>query len=481
MIQAQFDKTFAGWRETARTFLLQGIPPEAIQWSDETLSLFANEPAVATVPLKPLLVPAEFLKISEAVAYARDEDRWSLLYRILYRLQFENPALMNVVVDPDILRANELCKSVRRDIHKMHAFVRFKQEQIDGHEVYVAWHRSEHLTIRPGAPFFARRFGDRRWSIWTADESAHWDLEKITFAPGMEQHEFQTKDNWDNVWKTYYQAIFNPARIKIKMMKQEMAPKYWPSMPETALIKELVRGSPERLQTFVRTQRQAAKPGGSSSLMDLARESRSCTACPLAQNATQTVFGMGPGDASLMIVGEQPGDTEDLNGQPFVGPSGDVLNEALKRLNIDRSKLYLTNAVKHFKFQREGKARIHKKPSGTEMHACKPWLDAEIARVKPKVIVALGTTAATSVVGRLPRLSEERGQLMNERRSLVMLSWHPAAILRAPSEAEGRERFEQLVNDLRIAFEASTFQSPHKEQRRANSDEVWAPSRENRR
>ena len=162
--------------------------------------------------------------MSEAVAYARDEDRWSLLYRILYRLQHENSALMNVVVDPDILRASGLCKSVRRDIHKMHAFVRFKRALIDGNEVYVAWHRPEHLTLKPGAPFFARRFGDRRWSIWTQEESAHWDLEKITFAPGMEQHEFLTKDNWDDVWKTYYKSIFNPARIKIKMMKQEMTP-----------------------------------------------------------------------------------------------------------------------------------------------------------------------------------------------------------------------------------------------------------------
>lgn len=454
MIQAQFDKTFEGWRKKAREFILEGIPPAQINWSQDELSLFTIETAFEKVPLKTeLKVPPDFIHMMENVSYARDENRWNLMYRILFRLVHENPNLLKIPVDPDIREAELLEKSVRKDIHKMHAFVRFKKSEIDGEEVYIAWHRPEHFTVRPGTPFFARRFGDKRWSIFTPDESAHWDLKELTFGPGMEQKDFHTTDNWDELWKSYYKSIFNPARIKIKMMKSEMSPKYWSSMPETSLIAELVREAPKTLQKMAENINTIAVVDNKLSLTELKEKSSSCTACPLYKNATQTVFGVGPENAKIMIVGEQPGDQEDLTGKPFIGPAGELLAQALVQAGINKDSLYITNAVKHFKWIPRGNMRFHQKPSGPEMHACKPWLEAEIRKVKPDVIIALGATAATAIIGKLPKIKDERGKFITNLASAsnVIISWHPSAILRSLNDAEQTERYKQLVADLKLA------------------------------
>ncbi len=457
MIHANFEKNFDGWRVTVRNFILNGTHPSEISWDQEELSFFSTfeetNIAAAPLPIKNLTVPPEFISLANNVSYARDSDRWDLLYRILFRLQFENSNLLKISIDSDIQRAELLEKSVRRDIHKMHAFVRFKKAEIDGKEVYVAWHRPEHLIVRPGTTFFARRFGDKPWSIFTPDESAHWNLTELTFGPGMEQKDFVTTDSWDDVWKTYYKSIFNPARIKIKAMKAEMAPKYWSSMPETELIHDLIREAPQRLQKMAANQNQSAQVDLLLSLSELKEKSKTCTACPLFAQANHTVFGVGPENASIMIVGEQPGDQEDLAGLPFIGPAGEILTEALEKAGLVKADLYLTNAVKHFKFTREGKLRKHQKASGSEMHACKPWLEAEITKVKPKIIIALGATAATAIIGRLPKISSERGQVISNLSvaPAVIISWHPAAILRSASDQDSAERFDQLVSDLVLA------------------------------
>lgn len=466
MIKAEFDRTFEGWRKVARKYLLATVAPQEISWSNQNLDLFGGSCDVLPAQRKTtsLTVPKPFMKLAEAVAFSNDSGRWDLLYRILYRLQHENPHLLSIKVDDDIYRAEHLAKSVRRDIHKMHAFVRFKRDVIDGQEIYRAWHKPEHPCLRIGSPFFARRFGDKPWSIFTPDESAHWDLTQLTFGPGMAHHEFQSKDDWDEVWKTYYKSIFNPARIKIKMMKQEMAPKYWASMPETALINELVREAPARLQKMARDHQVAATVDPTLPLSELKKQAQNCQACPLYRNATQTVFGEGPTNAQIMIVGEQPGDQEDQSGLPFVGPAGEVLNAALAAAGIDRDAVYLTNAVKHFKWipSSNGKTRIHKKPSGGEMSACKPWLMAEIVRINPKIIIALGATAATALLGRLPKITAERGKLLSvpSLSAPVILSWHPAAILRSPNPEMEAERRQQLTADLQLAH--FTTQNFHK-------------------
>lgn len=451
-MQERFSYTL--WREKARALLIKGVSPEDADWGEHLLSdLFAR-------PLRPVMAPKvtrEFLDLAEAVACARDDDRWSLLYRLLFRLHHENPNLLNISVDKDVNKAQLLAKSVHRDIHKMHAFVRFKRVLIEEQETFVAWHKPEHLVLSLAAPFFVRRFGDRPWSIFTPDQSAHWNLQELSFSEGMPQHEFVHEDPFDDIWKSYYKSIFNPARLKIKMMKAEMPTKYWGSLPEADIIQDLIREAPQRLQNLANTPRYLAEPPLTSSWEELSQAAKNCSACPLAEKATQTVFGEGAKAADLMIVGEQPGHEEDLNGQVFIGPAGEVLAQAFAAAGILKEKVYVTNAVKHFKWtpSENGKARIHKKASGPEMHACKPWLEAEIKIVRPKVILALGVTAGTSLYGRLVQIKNERGEWNKSSvfAPHLTLSWHPSAILRAGSESDQQRLFQELVADLKKVAE----------------------------
>jgi uracil-DNA glycosylase len=180
-----------------------------------------------------------------------------------------------------------------------------------------------------------------------------------------------------------------------------------------------------------------------------------CRGCSLYRNATQTVFGEGPRSAEVIMVGEQPGDREDLAGKPFVGPAGRVLSESLEEAGIDRREVYVTNAVKHFKFERRGKRRIHKRPSAEEIRACRPWLDAELETVKPKAVVALGATAAQALFGRSFRVTKERGRpVESDLASVVMATVHPSSILRAPDEESRREERQAFVSDLRALARA---------------------------
>ena len=464
MIRVDVERGFEAFREHARDLLMKNVRPEEILWSrgaseQLAIDLGGGGLGLDVRPVKRVKVSPKFLADAELVASAREDDRWQLIYRLLYRQQNENPNLMKVVVDDDVLRFQRLAKSVSRDIHKMHAFVRFKRILTDEGERYVAWHKPEHEITKLGAPFFMRRFGDKPWSIFTPDLSAHWDLKALTYTEGIPQSEFPHGDDMDEVWKTYYRSIFNPARLKLKAMRAEMAPKYWSSLPEAEILNELVREAPERLSRMAEIQGTQASPPANASLDELRTAARSCEACPLYRMGTHTVFGEGPERTPLMIVGEQPGDQEDQAGRPFVGPAGEVLDEAMRLAGIDRKRVYMTNAVKHFKWKphegREGKIRLHQKPSGSEMHACKPWLEAEIARVQPRLIILLGATAGTAILGRLPKITEERGQILHVSASkhASILSWHPSAILRSMSDEEKAQRFSQLVADLKTAMQ----------------------------
>ena len=177
-----------------------------------------------------------------------------------------------------------------------------------------------------------------------------------------------------------------------------------------------------------------------------------CHACDLWASGTQTVFGEGPSHATIMFVGEQPGDAEDKEGVPFVGPSGRLLDTALEHAGIDRADVYVTNAVKHFKWERgeRGKRRIHKKPNGTEIHACRPWLEAEIALVKPRVIVCLGATAAQSLLGKQFRVTKERGKAIpSELGPIVIATVHPSSVLRAPTPEARAEAERAFIDDVK--------------------------------
>jgi DNA polymerase len=186
----------------------------------------------------------------------------------------------------------------------------------------------------------------------------------------------------------------------------------------------------------------------------LAADAQACRACPLWEHATQVVFGEGPERASAVLVGEQPGDQEDLAGRPFVGPAGRVLDDALKEAGVDRSAVYVTNAVKHFKWKPRGKRRIHDKPNRTEVVACHRWLEAEIEAVQPELVVTLGAVAAQSIFGPSFRVTRQRGVVLpSPLGPEVLATIHPSAVLRASTSADRAELYDGLVADLRIAAE----------------------------
>jgi len=200
-----------------------------------------------------------------------------------------------------------------------------------------------------------------------------------------------------------------------------------------------------------------AQPPDTSSLAGLRDGARECKACHLYKRATQTVFGEGPKDVAIMLVGEQPGDYEDREGKPFVGPAGKIMDRALEEAGIDRKEVYVTNAVKHFKWEPREKRRIHQKPNSREIAACRPWLEAELRLVKPKLLVCLGATAAQAVFGPSFRVTRERGKILSSKLApRTLATVHPSSLLRQPDEESREREYERFVVDLRTARRAAS-------------------------
>jgi uracil-DNA glycosylase family protein len=194
-----------------------------------------------------------------------------------------------------------------------------------------------------------------------------------------------------------------------------------------------------------------AEPPDTTSWKKLREAASVCKACPLWRNATQTVFGEGDHPAKVMLLGEQPGDAEDLAGKPFVGPAGKLLDKALEEAGVDRATVYVTNVVKHFKWEPRGKRRIHQKPNGRDITACRPWFEAELRVVKPKILVCLGATAAQTIFGSSVRILRDRGELReSEYAPRTLITYHPSALLRAPDEETRERQYKEFVHDLRL-------------------------------
>ncbi|MDQ3271445.1 MAG: UdgX family uracil-DNA binding protein [Pseudomonadota bacterium] len=476
-----------GFRRAARALLARQMLPEQVSWhsSDTPVQdLFASPIAgavAATTAIHnaafayapPVGVPPEFVTLCETAILHSDPNRFGLLYRILWRLAHE-PGLRHDPLDADMVMAQQMAQAVRRDMHKMKAFVRFRTVQDEtfrsnpgGGPLHVAWFEPEHHIAEAIAPFFARRFTQMRWAVLTPERSIQWDGAQLSFGPGARKSDAPPPDAGEKLWLTYYENIFNPARLKVKMMQKEMPRKYWHNLPEAVLIAPLAAGAHERSARMVDevpigpTRRlpditvlpvtmAPDEDSPVSSLEQLREATNHCLECPIGACATQSVCGEGPLQAKLMFVGEQPGDQEDLQGRPFVGPAGQLLDRALDELGIQREQVFVSNAVKHFKYELRGQRRIHKTPSQREAAACQHWLDDEIALVQPGLLVALGATAARSLLGRAVPVMANRGRIFERddgRKVLVTL--HPSALLRMP--AEGREAaYADWLADLSV-------------------------------
>lgn len=450
---------FDAWRDAARELIADSVPPEDVVWQvgGEVHDLFAATATPRHDPVGPAFkVPRAFLDLARNAILNRDPERFALLYTLLARLRRE-PKLIEDQADPLVRRLEALAKHVRRDIHKMRAFLRFREVTDDSGSRYVAWFEPEHHILRANAAFFVNRFASMRWSILTPEVSLHWDGAGLSEGPGATKADAPDGDPIEEVWKTYYASIFNPARVKVGAMLKEMPRKYWKNMPETALVPELLANAQARESVMIAKARAA--PGGNSEIAweALREEAMGCTRCHLYKNATQTVFGEGPVSASIMFVGEQPGDQEDLAGHPFVGPAGQVFDRALGEAGIDRATTYVTNAVKHFKFEPRGKRRIHAKPDAGEIEACRWWIEQEQMLVRPKVTVALGATAARSLFGKVMTISRERGraQALPGDGGEAWITVHPSYLLRLPDEAARTTEFSRFVEDLKSAKAAA--------------------------
>ncbi len=464
MLRVCAPATLEAWRAEARKLLSEGVRPQDVSWEDPRTgqsSLFAAQAPQAPSPAPALRmrVPRTFLEAAEVVARHRDADRYALLYRVLYRLTHGEHELLQIAADPDTLELAHRKAAVLRDVHKVHAFVRFRKiaQPPPGAPEFVAWHEPLHPCLELAAPFFARRFPAMRWAILTPDQSVVWDLRELAYGPGNVRSDAPLHDDLEELFGTYWRSIYNPARINLAAMKKEMPVRHWATIPETSSIAELVRDSAARVQAMREPAASAANAllPVVRSLETLREAARDCTACALHAHATQTVFGSGPAQARIMLVGEQPGDEEDRSGAPFVGPSGQLLDSILAEAGVPRSEAYVTNAVKHFKFEPRGKRRIHAKPSYTESLACRGWLDAEIAAVRPELIVCLGATAAQSFMGRKYALTRSRGILETTRFAKHWLAtWHPAAVLRGADDATRTKLRADMVSDLRRAYAA---------------------------
>ena len=465
------EEDFEGWRDAARGLAEAGVPPPAIVWdvAGGAVDLFGG-PATPAPAGPSFAVPRAFVDMARRAICHSDPERFALLYAMLCKLR-RNRHAMEDRADPLLDRLQRMAKEVRRDEHKMHAFVRFREiDEPGGEPRFVAWFEPDHHIVRLTAGFFVRRFASMRWSILTPKLSIHWDRATLTEGPGALRSDAPDGDPVEETWKTYYASIFNPARVKVKAMTKEMPKKYWKNMPETALIGGLIAGAQRREAAMldssreaamIETSRQSLQSGGNlTAAWDALRaEAARCTRCDLSKCATQTVFGEGPLNARILFVGEQPGDQEDLVGRPFIGPAGQLFDAALVEAGIDRARTYVTNAVKHFKFVARGKRRIHAKPDAGEIEACRWWIDRERDLIRPPLTVALGATAARSLTGKVVIISKVRdAPLMLADGSECWVTVHPSFLLRLPDEDARRVERARFVADLkRISDRAETL------------------------
>ncbi len=474
MKQVVIEPTFAGWQRAARESLRANLPPGEVAWSsaesEPSLGLFSplNTPAPPAQDISPnegdavtpavFRVPAAFLQTARIVALHSDESKWAALYRVLWRLTHGERELLEIPTDADVIALNHYAKEVHKDAYRMRQYIRFREIKLEDESWFVAWYEPQHDSVQLNQGFFIDRYANMRWSILTPKRCLHWDGVKARVSAGVDKSEAPAHDAVESLWVTYYSSIFNPARVKVHAMKAQMPVRNWKNLPEARAIGSLLANAPLRVDSMMQRSDadrvrdgdySVAQPPRTDDWHVLREAARGCRACPLWKNATCTVFGEGPLNARIVLVGEQPGNDEDQAGRPFIGPAGQLLNRALAQAGIDRLQLYLTNAVKHFKWEPRGKRRIHQKPGRSEIVACHPWLEAELNLLRPQLTVALGATAARSLFNEEMRITEHRGQILPSPHGNTLVTVHPSSLLRLPPGVPFEPEFQKYVAELK--------------------------------
>jgi uracil-DNA glycosylase len=445
-----------GFRRAVRWLMAEELAPQHIVWSlDETPGLFQDE-GMSSAPS--ISLPRSVARLIELGVCHRDPERYALLYQLVWRVLNGERDLLEIASDPLVHRIDTMARAVRRDLHKMYAFVRFRRMGGEDLERFAAWYEPEHFVLEASAPFFIDRFRSLDWTILTPIGSMRWDRHELTFGPPARREDAPSEDSFEEGWRGYYESALNSARVNPTATRAGTPKKYWRNLPETASIPGLIQTASQRVDTMIEQEATMPAKRMPERVIEAMWDQEPKTldelnaiiakAGPLVPGATQAVFGEGPKHADIAFVGEQPGDQEDLQGRPFVGPAGRLFDKAMKEAGIDRSKAYLTNAVKHFKFEQRGHRRIHSKPTAGEVKHYRPWLMKELELVRPKLVVALGGTALLALTGKSTPISRSRGRAQfGPWRGYI--SVHPSYLLRLPDEATKREAYEAFVNDLR--------------------------------
>ncbi|GJJ02206.1 uracil-DNA glycosylase [Duganella rhizosphaerae] len=467
-------RSFDEWRQAARGLIARRVAPEYIEWlagdgAGDLLSDASAAPALAQpagcagdgAEQPAIRLPRQLMALLEAASCHNAGDRWAFLYKVVWRWQRGEHDVMSPA-DADGARLHGMVKAVHREEHDMHAYLRFRErKEEDGAPRFVAWFEPTHHVLPQVAGHFARRMGNVTWMIATPQAAVLWDGAALHEAPSLLRSAADIEDAGEALWLTYYRSIFNPARLNADLLRSHIPSRFWKNLPEGAVVPAMISAAANGER---RTGQAVAvgRRGGSAIAVDAAHAQPQrahpstldqCRRCELWKNATQAVPGVGPLRARIMLVGEQPGDQEDLEGLPFVGPAGAVLERAMEEAGMNRSSIYLTNAVKHFKWELRGKRRLHKTPAQKEISACHLWLEEELARVRPEVVVALGSTALKSVMqdGSATMKSFMDAPFRHDERWVVTV-YHPSYVLRAPDETSRREAYQVIVDGLRRAL-----------------------------
>ncbi|UQV46320.1 UdgX family uracil-DNA binding protein [Janthinobacterium lividum] len=453
-------QSFDEWRAAARELIARKVPPADVAWQSQPGDgdLFSSMPDATDTSAPPLRLPRQLVELLESAACFNAPDRWAFLYQVLWRWQLGQHDVMSAA-DKDGARLHAMAKAVRREEHDMHAYVRFRERsEAEGAPRFVAWFEPTHEVLPQAARHFARRMGTISWMIATPTATMLWDGTTLHAGPALLRGAADIDDAGEALWLTYYRSIFNPARVNAGLLHSHIPSRFWKNLPEGAIVPAMLSGAANGERRTGQTASVGQRSG--ASMIPIAAERAQparaatttldqCRRCELWKSATQAVPGVGPEQARIMLVGEQPGDQEDLAGLPFVGPAGALLDQALQEAGMARDSIYLTNAVKHFKWEPRGKRRLHKTPAQREILACHGWLEDEIDRVKPQVIVALGSTALKSVLqDGSATMTPLIGTPIEHDGRWVVTVYHPAYVLRAPDEASRRQAYAVIVDGL---------------------------------
>ncbi|AQH01592.1 uracil-DNA glycosylase [Burkholderia sp. KK1] len=487
------DPSFAAWRTEARNLLMEGVRPEDVFWreTDASATVFGSidPPAPGSEDpnaKKPVKIAREFLAMLETAACYRAPDRWPFLYRALWRWTQGDRAIASPQ-DAEGLRLHRMIESVEAEEREMRKVLRFRHRDASlGPPEFISWFEPAHDLLEHAAMHFATRMGNATWMIATPHGAAFWDgallrvdrtsepeEKPMDFGDTAMSGEAVSGDAIEALWLAYYESTFAPAQENAAEMASHMPVRYWKS-PENARTDPALisradpysrrdrhpRNVPSEMEVAINTDLEPIK----GTLLTEPPSLDACKRCALWRNATQAVPGVGPADARVMLVGEQPGDQEDREGKPFVGAAGKLLDEALAEAALPRASLYLTNAVKHFKWEAHGEERAHLAPAQREREACRFWLEEELKRIAPKVVVALGATALKALTGHRTALSEYLGKTIEHKGHIIVPTYHPSYLMRLTDDKVRTEVFGTIVEALvfaqQIADGIATIRTP---------------------